>query len=82
MVPLYPPEVPSNVVSPLLTLPALRLLSGVVQPEEEQLWRSLGDCWNVPRYSRTASTDHTESSLQRCETVKHQDSEKGDKYII
>uniref|UniRef100_A0A8C9XBA3 EPS8 signaling adaptor L3b n=1 Tax=Sander lucioperca TaxID=283035 RepID=A0A8C9XBA3_SANLU len=34
---------------PMLTEAALRLLSQVVNPEEDQLWRSLGDCWNFPR---------------------------------
>ncbi|KAK2851301.1 hypothetical protein Q5P01_007577 [Channa striata] len=38
-----------TVVSPLLTEAALRLLSQVVTPEEDQLWRSLGDSWNIPR---------------------------------
>lgn len=49
VVPQYPLDIPPSVVSPLLTVPALRLLSQVVDPEEDQLWRSLGDSWNVQR---------------------------------
>ncbi|KAM9342511.1 epidermal growth factor receptor kinase substrate 8-like protein 3b [Pholidichthys leucotaenia] len=45
----YPPDVPPSVVSPLLTEPAMKLLERVVSPEEDQLWRSLGDSWNIPR---------------------------------
>ncbi|XP_067383220.1 epidermal growth factor receptor kinase substrate 8-like protein 3b isoform X2 [Channa argus] len=45
----YPADLPPTVVSPLLTEAALRLLSQVVTPEEDQLWRSLGDSWNIPR---------------------------------
>lgn len=47
IVPPYPAEVPPTVLSPLLTEAALGLLNQVVDPEEDQLWRSLGDCWNV-----------------------------------
>ncbi|XP_034551806.1 epidermal growth factor receptor kinase substrate 8-like protein 3b [Notolabrus celidotus] len=45
----YPPDLTASVVSPLLTVSALRLLSQVVSPEEDDLWRSLGDSWNIPR---------------------------------
>lgn len=49
LLPRYPADVPPTVVSPLLTVATLRLLSQVVDPEEDNLWRSLGDSWNVPR---------------------------------
>ncbi|KAK1801416.1 hypothetical protein P4O66_023096, partial [Electrophorus voltai] len=45
----FPPAVPASVLSPLLTEPALQFLSHLVTPEEERLWRQLGDTWNVPR---------------------------------
>ncbi|XP_073326082.1 epidermal growth factor receptor kinase substrate 8-like protein 3b [Pagrus major] len=45
----YPADVPPTVVSPLLTVAALRLLNQVVDPNEDNLWRSLGDSWNIPR---------------------------------
>lgn len=46
---LYPAEIPPKVVSPLLTVAALRLLADVLNAEEDRLWRSLGDSWNLPR---------------------------------
>ncbi|XP_034732795.1 epidermal growth factor receptor kinase substrate 8-like protein 3b [Etheostoma cragini] len=49
ILPQYPADLPPTVFSPLLTETALRLLTQVVDPEEDQLWRSLGDCWNFPR---------------------------------
>lgn len=49
IVPHYPLDLPPSVLSPLLTVSALRLLSNVVSPEEDDLWRSLGDSWNIPR---------------------------------
>uniref|UniRef100_A0A3B4TYT9 EPS8 signaling adaptor L3b n=1 Tax=Seriola dumerili TaxID=41447 RepID=A0A3B4TYT9_SERDU len=49
VVPQYPEDLPPTVLSPLLTESAMRLLSRVVSPEEDQLWRSLGDPWNIPR---------------------------------
>ncbi|KAL7397971.1 hypothetical protein ABVT39_002431 [Epinephelus coioides] len=49
LLPQYPPDLAPSVLSPLLTEAALRLLSQVVDPEEDHLWRSLGDCWNIPR---------------------------------
>ncbi|XP_040921347.1 epidermal growth factor receptor kinase substrate 8-like protein 3b [Toxotes jaculatrix] len=56
IVPQYPVDLPPTVLSPLLTEAALRLLSQVVSTEEDQLWRSLGDSWNVPR-SRWQDSD-------------------------
>ncbi|XP_051525169.1 epidermal growth factor receptor kinase substrate 8-like protein 3 isoform X2 [Myxocyprinus asiaticus] len=47
----YPPNIPSTVLSPMLTEKALQLLGTVVTPEEDRLWGSLGDSWNVPRSS-------------------------------
>ncbi|XP_061910703.1 epidermal growth factor receptor kinase substrate 8-like protein 3 [Entelurus aequoreus] len=49
ILPHYHAQLPPTVVSPLLTEAALRLLRQVVGPEEDQLWRSLGDSWNIPR---------------------------------
>ncbi|GAA6222866.1 epidermal growth factor receptor kinase substrate 8-like protein 3 [Lates japonicus] len=49
MVPRYPTDLPPTVVSPLLTDVAVQLLGQVVSPQEENLWRFLGDAWNVPR---------------------------------
>nr|XP_046253198.1 epidermal growth factor receptor kinase substrate 8-like protein 3b isoform X3 [Scatophagus argus] len=49
IVPQYPAELPPTVVSPLLTVTALRLLSQALDQEEDQLWRALGDSWNIPR---------------------------------
>ncbi|KAG7472507.1 hypothetical protein MATL_G00109510 [Megalops atlanticus] len=44
-----PPNLPASVIIPLLTEPALLLLNQVVTPEEDKLWFSLGDSWNIPR---------------------------------
>lgn len=49
LIPLYPLDLPPTVLTPLLTEPAIHLLSQVVSPEEDALWRSLGDSWNIPR---------------------------------
>ncbi|XP_041955156.1 epidermal growth factor receptor kinase substrate 8-like protein 3b isoform X1 [Alosa sapidissima] len=49
VVPRYPMDIPPSVLSPFLTEPALILLSQTVTNEEDQLWRALGECWNVPR---------------------------------
>ncbi|XP_028264989.1 epidermal growth factor receptor kinase substrate 8-like protein 3b isoform X2 [Parambassis ranga] len=46
---LYPTDLPPTVLSPLLIEKAVGLLSQVVNPEEDQLWKSLGDSWNIPR---------------------------------
>ncbi|XP_068161431.1 epidermal growth factor receptor kinase substrate 8-like protein 3b [Antennarius striatus] len=46
---LYPADVPSSVLTPLLTVKTIRLISQAADPEEDQLWKSLGDSWNVPR---------------------------------
>uniref|UniRef100_A0A665UNL6 EPS8-like 3b n=1 Tax=Echeneis naucrates TaxID=173247 RepID=A0A665UNL6_ECHNA len=49
IVPQYPEDMPLTVVSPLLIESAIQLLSQVVSPEEDRLWISLGDPWNIPR---------------------------------
>ncbi|KAM6930069.1 epidermal growth factor receptor kinase substrate 8-like protein 3b [Lycodopsis pacificus] len=49
ILPQYPADLPPTVLSPLLTDVALQLLNQVVDPEEDLLWRSLGDSWNFPR---------------------------------
>ncbi|CAK6951323.1 epidermal growth factor receptor kinase substrate 8-like protein 3b [Scomber scombrus] len=49
ILPHYPADLPPTVLSPLLTDAALRLMGEVVNPEEDQIWSSLGDCWNIPR---------------------------------
>ncbi|XP_037102373.1 epidermal growth factor receptor kinase substrate 8-like protein 3b isoform X2 [Syngnathus acus] len=49
ILPHYNSQLPRVAVSPLLTESSLRLLRQVVNPEEDQLWRSMGDSWNIPR---------------------------------
>lgn len=45
-----------TIVVPLLTPGSVQLLREEVTPEEERLWHSLGDAWNVPRWgTRTYS---------------------------
>ncbi|XP_040049320.2 epidermal growth factor receptor kinase substrate 8-like protein 3b isoform X1 [Gasterosteus aculeatus] len=48
ILPRYPADLPPTVLSPLLTEAALQLMCEVVSPEEDLLWRSLGDSWNIP----------------------------------
>ncbi|XP_030229783.1 epidermal growth factor receptor kinase substrate 8-like protein 3 isoform X1 [Gadus morhua] len=43
-----PPDLSSTVVAPLLTPECFRLLSEEANPEEDALWQSLGDPWNIP----------------------------------
>ncbi|XP_047438109.1 epidermal growth factor receptor kinase substrate 8-like protein 3 [Mugil cephalus] len=38
----------SHIVAPLLTPLSIRFLSDEASPEEDELWQSLGDPWNVP----------------------------------
>ncbi|XP_061528986.1 epidermal growth factor receptor kinase substrate 8-like protein 3b [Phycodurus eques] len=49
ILPRYHSHLPPTVLSPLLTEATLRLLRQTVTPEEDRLWRSLGDSWNIPR---------------------------------
>ncbi|XP_038135882.1 epidermal growth factor receptor kinase substrate 8-like protein 3 [Cyprinodon tularosa] len=39
---------PPSIVAPLFTPQCIRLLSEEASQEEDQLWQSLGDCWNIP----------------------------------
>ncbi|XP_030634199.1 epidermal growth factor receptor kinase substrate 8-like protein 3 [Chanos chanos] len=43
-----PEGLPPTIVSPRLTMPCFRFLGDEVTPEEDRLWQSLGDAWNVP----------------------------------
>ncbi|KAM6980745.1 epidermal growth factor receptor kinase substrate 8-like protein 3 [Aplochiton taeniatus] len=43
-----PEDLPSTIVAPLLTPECIRLLSQEATTEEDQLWQSLGDPWNIP----------------------------------
>ncbi|XP_015431232.1 PREDICTED: epidermal growth factor receptor kinase substrate 8-like protein 1 [Dufourea novaeangliae] len=45
----YDPNLPSKVVSPLLTREAVNLLMNCVTSKETELWHSLGDTWLIPR---------------------------------
>ncbi|XP_050529748.1 epidermal growth factor receptor kinase substrate 8-like [Daktulosphaira vitifoliae] len=45
----YKPNIPSRVVSPLLTRDAINLLMNCVTSKETELWHSLGDAWLIPR---------------------------------
>uniref|UniRef100_A0A3P9M628 EPS8-like 3b n=1 Tax=Oryzias latipes TaxID=8090 RepID=A0A3P9M628_ORYLA len=49
IVPQYPSDLPPTVVSPMLTEAAIEMLGQVLGREEYRLWRSLGECWFVPR---------------------------------
>ncbi|XP_017271221.1 epidermal growth factor receptor kinase substrate 8-like protein 3 [Kryptolebias marmoratus] len=41
-------ELPPTIVAPLLIPQSIRLLSEEATTEEDQLWQSLGDAWNIP----------------------------------
>ncbi|XP_029907486.1 epidermal growth factor receptor kinase substrate 8-like protein 3 [Myripristis murdjan] len=43
-----PEDLPPTIVAPLLTPECIRLLSEEANTEEDQLWQSLGDPWNIP----------------------------------
>ncbi|XP_046683575.1 epidermal growth factor receptor kinase substrate 8-like isoform X4 [Homalodisca vitripennis] len=45
----YGPNLPSKVVSPLLSQEAVNLLINCVTSKETELWHSLGDAWLIPR---------------------------------
>uniref|UniRef100_A0A3B3IIF2 EPS8 signaling adaptor L3b n=2 Tax=Oryzias latipes TaxID=8090 RepID=A0A3B3IIF2_ORYLA len=49
IVPQYPSDLPPTVVSPMLTEAAIEMLGQVLGREEYRMWRSLGECWFVPR---------------------------------
>ena len=42
-------NLPSQVVAPLLTTEAINLLVNCVTSKETELWRSLGEAWQIPR---------------------------------
>lgn len=50
--PHSPVGLPMTIVVPLLTPACVQLLKTEVTPEEEQLWLSLGDAWNIPRWDQ------------------------------
>ncbi|XP_068598192.1 epidermal growth factor receptor kinase substrate 8-like protein 3 [Brachionichthys hirsutus] len=41
-------DLPPTIVAPLLTPQCIRLMSEEASTEEDQLWQSLGDAWNIP----------------------------------
>ncbi|XP_071398196.1 epidermal growth factor receptor kinase substrate 8-like protein 3 [Centroberyx affinis] len=43
-----PQDLPPTIVAPLFTPECIRLLSEEATAEEDQLWQSLGDPWNIP----------------------------------
>uniref|UniRef100_A0A3Q3FBF1 EPS8 signaling adaptor L3a n=1 Tax=Labrus bergylta TaxID=56723 RepID=A0A3Q3FBF1_9LABR len=43
-----PEDLPQTIVAPLLTPVCIRLMSEEASAEEDQLWQSLGDAWNIP----------------------------------
>uniref|UniRef100_UPI0037E81CBA epidermal growth factor receptor kinase substrate 8-like protein 3 n=1 Tax=Semicossyphus pulcher TaxID=241346 RepID=UPI0037E81CBA len=43
-----PEGLPQTIVAPLLTPQCIRLMSEEASAEEDQLWQSLGDAWNIP----------------------------------
>ncbi|CAJ1050972.1 epidermal growth factor receptor kinase substrate 8-like protein 3 [Xyrichtys novacula] len=43
-----PEGLPQTIVAPLLTPVCIRLMSEEASAEEDQLWQSLGDAWNIP----------------------------------
>ncbi|XP_042358861.1 epidermal growth factor receptor kinase substrate 8-like protein 3 [Plectropomus leopardus] len=43
-----PEDLPETIVAPLLTPQCILLLSEEASTEEDQLWQSLGDPWNIP----------------------------------
>ena len=45
----YGPNLAAKVVAPLLTRDACDLLDNCCTSKENDLWRSLGDAWSVPR---------------------------------
>lgn len=44
-----PETLPPTIEEPLLTPQSIRLMNDEVSEEEDHLWQSLGDAWNVPR---------------------------------
>ncbi|KAL6464155.1 hypothetical protein MHYP_G00264720 [Metynnis hypsauchen] len=48
IVAVYDDGLPPTVVAPLLEPDSVCFLSEEASPEEDQLWQSLGDAWNIP----------------------------------
>ncbi|KAL7837000.1 hypothetical protein SRHO_G00267110 [Serrasalmus rhombeus] len=48
IVAVYDDDTPPTVVAPLLEPDSVCFLSEEASPEEDQLWQSLGDAWNIP----------------------------------
>ncbi|XP_040890971.1 epidermal growth factor receptor kinase substrate 8-like protein 3 [Toxotes jaculatrix] len=48
VIPHCPEDLPPTIVAPLLTPQCIRLMSEEASTEEDQLWQSLGDAWNIP----------------------------------
>lgn len=45
----YGPNLPSKVLSPMLSLDAVDLLTNCLSSRETELWHSLGDTWVIPK---------------------------------
>ncbi|XP_045884738.1 epidermal growth factor receptor kinase substrate 8-like protein 3 [Micropterus dolomieu] len=43
-----PEDLPQTIVAPLLTPQCIRLMSDEASTDEDRLWQSLGDPWNIP----------------------------------
>lgn len=52
-----PEGLPPTIVAPLLTPQCVRLMSDEASAEEDQLWQSLGDAWNIPRWDTGGSNN-------------------------
>ncbi|XP_026162161.1 epidermal growth factor receptor kinase substrate 8 isoform X1 [Mastacembelus armatus] len=48
VVPHCSKDLPPTIVAPLLTPQCIRVMSEEASSEEDQLWQSLGDPWNIP----------------------------------
>ncbi|XP_040014695.1 epidermal growth factor receptor kinase substrate 8-like protein 3 [Xiphias gladius] len=48
VIPHCPEDLPPTIVAPLLTPQCICLMSEEASTEEDQLWQSLGDAWNIP----------------------------------
>jgi len=44
-----PEGMPPTIVAPLLSPQSIRFLSEEASAEEDELWQTLGDAWNIPR---------------------------------
>uniref|UniRef100_A0A3P9KEH9 EPS8-like 3a n=1 Tax=Oryzias latipes TaxID=8090 RepID=A0A3P9KEH9_ORYLA len=48
VVPHCAENLPQTIIAPLFTPQCIRFMSEEATPEEDQLWQSLGDPWNIP----------------------------------